>query len=86
MLRLFPDRELAKEAARVNVSALAHGRERIVTADGGWTARQVGQAIARGGPDLGRIARALASRIEPSPRVMVERLIITPQRDIEPER
>jgi hypothetical protein len=86
MLRLYPDREIAKEAARVNVSALGAGRERIVTPDGGWTARQVGQAIARGGQDLQRIAFALTPAIERTPPLMIERLITGPPRGLEPER
>jgi len=86
MLRLYADREVAKEAARVNVSALAVGRDRIVTPEGGWTARQVGQAIARSGEDLERIARVLMPRIERAAPLMIERLITGPPRGWEPER
>jgi len=85
MLRLYPDRELAKAAARVNVSALAAGHERIVTPGGGWSAPEVGQAIARGGQDLGRIARALTPAVERAP-LMIERLITGPPRGLGPER
>ncbi len=35
MLRVVPDREVAKEAAHVNVSALVSGQPRIVPSDEG---------------------------------------------------
>lgn len=83
MLRIYPDRAVAKEAARVNVSALAAGQARIITPEHGRTARQVTQAIAHGGENLGLIQRALATVIKRVPSVMIERLITAPQRERE---
>lgn len=83
MLRVYPDRAVAKEAARVNVSALAVGQARIITPEDDRTARQVTQAIARGGENLGLIQRALAPVIKRVAPAMIERLITAPQRERE---
>ena len=64
MLRFVPDREAAKEAARVNLSALAVGQERIVIPERHWSAGQVKEAIVRGGEDLGLIRAAIWRLVE----------------------
>ena len=47
MLRVIDDRDVAKEAARINLSALLRGQCRIVPPDRSWSANQVKDAIAR---------------------------------------
>ncbi len=64
MLRVVSDRELAKEAARVNLSALLLGRPRIVPSDGRLSAERLREAIARGRGDLGLIRQAVSRLIE----------------------
>jgi len=63
LLRVYPDRELAKEAARVNVSALAWGQPQIVTGEGRFTVEQLRDALGRG-EDLATIRRAVSRLIE----------------------
>ncbi len=81
MLRVVPDREVAKEAARVNVSALAVGQPRIVPHVGRYAPDQLRDAIARGS-DLAAIRRAVARLILPEP----SRLRPPRSRDLGPER
>ena len=85
MLRVVSDREVAKEAARVNVSALTLGQQRIVTLDRRWRAEQVKEAIARGGEDLGLIRRAVSSLVERA-APEISRLRPPRGRDFGPER
>ena len=56
MLRVVKDRELAKEAARVNVSALAAGQRRIVSREERWPTEKLRDAL-RGGEDLAVVRR-----------------------------
>lgn len=73
MLRVVSDRQVAKEAARVNVSALAAGQPRIVPFEGRCSVERVRDAITRGGEDLAVIRAAvsgLAERTAPA----IERL------------
>jgi len=60
MLRVIGDREVAKEAARVNLSALVVGQSRIVSVEGHFAADRFADAIARGGDDLNAIRRAVS--------------------------
>jgi hypothetical protein len=64
LLRVIPDREVAKEAARVNVSALILGQPRIVSLEGRFNVNRLKQAIPRGEADLDAIRRAVARVIE----------------------
>ena len=64
MLRVVSDREVAKEAARVNVSALVAGQPRIVPFEGRFSVEKLRSAITRGDDDLGVIRRALSLLIE----------------------
>jgi hypothetical protein len=84
MLRVVADREVAKEAARVNVSALAMGLPRVVPHVGRFAPDQLKDAIGRGS-DLGAIRRAVAHLIE---RVApaFERQRLPRVRDFGPER
>ena len=84
MLRAFRDREVAKEAARVNVSALLFGQPRIVPLERGVNSRQLQNALGRGGEDLAAIRRAVSRLLE---RAVpgTERLRL-PVRDVGPER
>lgn len=60
MLRVIGDREVAKDAARINVSALLVGQSRIVPVEGRFAADRFADAIARGGEDLDAIRCALS--------------------------
>jgi hypothetical protein len=64
MLRALRDREVAREAARVNVSALLLGQPRIVTLEGRVNGRQLQNALGRGGEDLATIRRAVLHLVE----------------------
>ena len=81
MLRVVADREVAKEAARVNVSALSAGLPRVVPREGRFAPDQLRDAIGRGS-DLGSIRRAVARLILPEP----SRLRPPRVRDVGPER
>ena len=84
MLRASRDREVAKEAARVNVSALLFGQPRIVPLERGVNSRQLQNALGRGGEDLAAIRRAVSRLLE---RAVpgTERLRL-PVRDVGPAR
>jgi hypothetical protein len=85
MLRVVSDREVAKEAARVNVSALVAGQPRIVPFEGRFSVEKLRSAITRGGEDLGVIRRAVSRLIErASPGI--ERPRLPRVRDCGPER
>jgi len=86
MLRVYPDREVAKEAARVNVSALATAGARLITPEAGLSARQVTQAIARGGGDLRVLQGTLSLVMKKAPAMVIERLITAPGPDLDRER
>jgi len=64
MLRVVSDREVAKEAARVNVSALVAGQPRIVPFEERFSVAKLRSALTRGGEDLGVIRRAVSWLIE----------------------
>lgn len=64
LLRVVPDRAVAKEAARVNVSALALGQPRIVPPEGRFAVEQLRDALSRGGADLAAIRRAVSRVLE----------------------
>jgi AAA domain/UvrD-like helicase C-terminal domain len=64
MLRVVPDREVAKEAARVNVSALAAGQPRIVPSEGRLSVEKLRSALGRGGEDLAVVRRAVSRLVE----------------------
>lgn len=86
MLRVIPDRELAKEAARLNVSALASGQRRIVPAEERVSVEKLRDALGRGGEDLGTIRRAV-SRLLDRAVPAIERLRLPSWvRDFGPER
>jgi len=82
MLRALRDRELAREAARVNVSALLLGQPRIVPLEGRVNGRQLQNAIGRGGEDLAAIRHAVSGLLSP------ESSRVPPRRfgDLGPER
>lgn len=60
MLRVIGDREVAKEAARVNLGALVVGQSRIASVEGHFAADRFADAIAHGGDDLNAIRRAVS--------------------------
>jgi hypothetical protein len=64
MLRVIGDREVAREAARINVSALLVGQSRIVPVEGRFAADRFTDAIARSGEDLDAIRRAVSRFVE----------------------
>jgi hypothetical protein len=64
MLRVVSDREVAKEVARVNVSALVAGQPRIVPSKGRFSVERLRDAITRGGDDLAVIRRAVSGFTE----------------------
>ena len=82
MLRVVPDREVAKEAARINVSALLQGEPRIVPREGRFTIGQLKDALARAGRDLGSIRSAFSRLLEPE----ASRLQLPLGRDFGPDR
>ncbi len=85
MLRVVSDRQVAKEAARVNVSALVAGQPRIVPFEERFSVETLRSAITRGGDDLGVIRSAVAQLIErASPEI--ERPRLPRVRDFGPER
>jgi len=85
MLRVVPDREVAREAARLNVSALAARQPRIVPSEGRFSVEKLRRALARGGEDLGAIRSALSRLVErASPAI--SRLPLARVRDLERER
>jgi hypothetical protein len=87
MLRVVPDRELAKEAARVNVSALVLGQPRIVPSEGRVTVERLRNALGRGGEDLGAIRAAVSRLFErAAPLRTLSRLPLLRDRDVGPER
>ena len=65
MLRALRDREVAREAARVNVSALLFAQARIVPLEERMNGRQLQNALGRGGEDLAAIRRAVSSLLSP---------------------
>jgi hypothetical protein len=83
MLRVFPDREMAKEAARVNVSALVLGQPRIVPSEGRLGSEKLRSALVRGGGDLGAIRRTVSGLLERAGSA-ISRLTRVP--DLGPER
>jgi hypothetical protein len=85
MLRVVSDREVAKDAARVNVSALLVGETRIVPAEGRFGAERLREAINRGGEDLGLIRRAVTHLVERGVKA-IEQLRPPRGRDFGPER
>lgn len=64
MLRVVSDREVAKEAARVNVSALLSGQPRIVPSDGRFSVERIRDAMTRSCDDLDVIRRAVSRIVE----------------------
>jgi hypothetical protein len=85
MLHVVSDREVAKEAVRVNVSALVHGLPRIVPSERRFPAEKLGTVITRGADDLDWIRHAvwrLMERVAPR----IERLRDASERDLERER
>jgi conjugative relaxase-like TrwC/TraI family protein len=85
MLRVVSDREVAKEAARVNVSALLFGQPRIVPSDRRVDVEQLREAIARIGEDLDLIRRGI-SRLMERAAPEISRLRPPRGRDFGPER
>ena len=83
MLRVFPDREMAKEAARVNVSALVLGQPRIVPSEGRLGGEKLRSALVPGGADLGAIRRTVSRLLERAGPA-ISRLTRVP--DLGPER
>jgi len=64
MLRVVSDREVAREAARVNLSALLLGQARIVPSEGRFSAVPLRSALTRGGEDIDVIRRAVSRLLE----------------------
>jgi hypothetical protein len=85
MLRVVSDREVAKEAARVNVSALVAGQPRIVPRESLFASDRLGEALARGGEDLDLVRRAV-SRVVERVTQRVPGLRPARSRDVGPER
>lgn len=84
MLRAVRDREVAKEAARVNVSALVFGQARIVPLDGRVSGRPLQNALGRDGEHLAAIRRAVSHLVERA--VPASERLRLPVRDVGPER
>lgn len=70
ILRVVKDRELAKDAARVNVSALAAGQG-IVSREDRWPTEKLRDAL-RGGEDLAAVRRGYEVSVQ-RPAAGVER-------------
>ena len=86
-MRVVPDREVAQEAARVNVSALAAGQARIVPSEGRLSVANLREALVRGGEDIGEIRRAVLRLLErAAPTRALPRLPLSRDRDSGPER
>jgi hypothetical protein len=85
MLRVVSDREVAQDAARVNLSGVLLGQPRIVPPEGCFGAERLREAIARGGEDLGLIRRAVSRLVERAASEM-SRLRLPRLRDLGPER
>ena len=85
MLRVIPDRELAKKAARVNVSALVLGQPRIVPSEGSLSVERLRGVLSRGGEDLDKI-RHVVSRLLERPAPAIERPRWPRGWDLGPER
>jgi hypothetical protein len=85
LLRVISDRELAKEAARINVSALACGQPRIVPVEGRVSVERLRSVLGRGGEDLG-VIRAALSRFLERPLPTIEPLRVPRVHDFGPER
>jgi hypothetical protein len=64
MLRVVSDSEVAKEAARLNVSAFLMGQPRIVPAEGRFSVERLRDAITRGGEELTVIRRVVSGLVE----------------------
>ena len=82
MLRVIPDREVAKDAARINVSALAAGQERIFPAVGRFGVELVKDAVTRGEGDLDAARMIVAPIVERLVPSMVRPLLSR----LDPER
>jgi hypothetical protein len=81
MLRVVSDREVAKEAARVNLSALLRAQPRIVPSHGRFSPGPLRNALTRGGEDLDVIRRAVSRLLErTSPAI--ERLRVPGDREL----
>jgi conjugative relaxase-like TrwC/TraI family protein len=85
MLRVVSDCEVAKDAARINVSALLVGQPRIVPFEGRFSAGRLRNAISRGGDDLGAIRRAVSGLLERTAPA-IERPPVPLGRGLGPER
>jgi hypothetical protein len=85
MLRVVSDREVAKEAARVNVSALVAGQPRIVPFERRFSVEHLRNALTRGDNDLGVIRRAVSLLVERAAPGF-ERPRLPRVRDFGPER
>jgi len=86
MLRAVPDRELAKEAARVNVSALVFGQPRIIPSEGRVSVEKLRDALTRGGENLGAIRRAVSMLLERAAPARTLSRLLSRDRDVGPER
>ena len=64
MLRTIGDRELAREAARVNLSAILIGQERIVPSEKSLGIERLREAFTRSGDDLDAIRRTFSRVVE----------------------
>lgn len=84
MLRVVPDREVAKDAARVNVSAVVAGQPRIVPIEGRFGVEKLRGALTRG-EDLS-VIRGAVSRLLERAVPALERLPLPRVRDHGPER
>jgi len=85
MLRVVPNRELAREAARLNVSALIAGQARVVPTDAGVGLALLRDAIERSDGDLGLIRRAV-SRLLDRAAPTVSRVTPPRARELGPKR
>jgi hypothetical protein len=65
MLRVVSDGEVAKEAARMNLSALLIGQPRIVPAEGRFSVERLRDAMTRAGEDLAAIRSAVSCLVAP---------------------
>jgi conjugative relaxase-like TrwC/TraI family protein len=66
MLRTIGDRELAREAARLNLSAILIGQERIVPSEKSLGVERLREALTRSGDDLDAIRRIISRAVEPT--------------------
>ncbi|HVO11547.1 MAG TPA: AAA family ATPase, partial [Vicinamibacteria bacterium] len=78
MLRVIGDRDVAREAALLNLRALLSDQQRIVPLDVRLPPDRLADAVARGKDDLAAIRRGVSSLVEREQPARLERLPLRP--------